>query len=62
MNSRNYGVDVARSSMLAWCKCGWRQLAGTYLASRADLADHRNRVHGDASSEILKDRRKQATT
>jgi hypothetical protein len=47
--------------MLAWCKCGWRELAGTRDLSRLVLADHRTRVHGDAASEILKDRRKATT-
>jgi hypothetical protein len=55
---RGYGVDEARSSFLPWCKCGWRQLASTYTESRQVLADHRNSVHGDAASEILKSRSK----
>ena len=61
MSTRNYGVDVARSSYLPWCKCGWRELASGHDVARQVLADHRSRVHDDKVSEVLKDRRKAVT-
>jgi hypothetical protein len=52
--TKRYGIDASDETVVAWCRCGWRDIALNLPAARTHIVDHMTTFHGEKESEIMR--------